>query len=1352
MARTAPVPNIPAIPGMNPGVFIMGGGGNGGGSGGKGGGKDGKGGAGNGNNGGDSASESGRGAGACGQGSGGGCPNPAHGSGGQTTAGDPVDVATGRVSTVPALDLVLPGPMRLVIARQYSSKAIERDVGLGFGWTHSLAWEIEERRRDLVLWRGDGTREQILRPEPGQLARLSPARSIAREEGFYVLRDETGWNRYFRQVSPGNRYVLFRIQNRWDHRIELEYDQQGRLSTITDSAFRVVRVSRDMKGRIGAFEVRNGPPGAEYVRFYSYRYDDAGDLVEVKDAEGNVTRYRYGEHLLTHVEYADGLTVQHRYDRQGRCIETWASYPEGKDPSLAEGVPEVLADGRTPAKGVLHCVLDYYDDYTEVADSRQLRRYSLNEHKKVDKGCWGSSVWTQTYDENGNLTSSSDPVNATWRWIRDEWGRVICAQDPMGNLTDLGYDDAGNLAVIRDALGASTHYEHDSRGALTRVWDDLGEVVAYRYDGVGNVVEAVMPNGGVTRMAYDGHCNRIEIVEPNGGVRRIRYDYLGRVLAHVDPAGGETRYSYYPTGRLAAVTHPNGAVEAFEYDPVGRVRRIRDANDRVFELRWGGYDVIHEVVRPNGRSVRLRYDREGDLLSVTNEAGEVHRYERNGAGFIIAEHTFDGRSYSYRYDAAGRVTQMKSASLGTWSYEYDACGRLIRRENPDGSVDEFERDPLGRTITARNGDVECQLTYDARGAVTSETVLAGGETTRVDYRNDPLGRPAEVRSSLGFHEWVERDLMGSPTRIRFADGREIRLQYDLCNREVVRELPDGGAIHSFRDAIGLLAQRCVTTPGAATRAGEPAWVGPRPQTTVWQKSFSYSPGGELLAEHDPRVGTTRYEHDPLGQLIAVIPPGVQKLMYGYDETGNRFASGGEQYAAGGKMLQHGSVAYAHDAEGALVERRDASSAAPPWRYHWSDGGLLQRVDKPDGTTLSFVYDAFARRVLKKIATPGGGTYVHRYVWSGDVLLHEVRRHVPRAGDPVVEVRTYCHGPRDPVPMAQRTDRIVGEQRVEGAWEFLVTDANDAPDAIVSGQGKVLVEIEMDAWGKVGDTSRAATSFRFPGQYEDEETGLFYNRYRYYDPELGRYISPDPIRLQGSLHAYTYAGNRPDSAIDPDGLQTIVTITRRDGSTVERSQGQEQPYHVAVDRALSPCTAHTAGAPRLQPETDTSAERGGRRPSACAEPAALSAHFRDWEDRNCPPRGSRAPIHPDTEEGRRSLSDALGEIREENGIAARDQNGREMAPCANCSQTIPNLWRLTGPNATPPPNVIAPGYTPQSIAAMERGNAPGAPQRFTPPQRTEPSYEQRLREHNQRHRDDRVVHTWDARRGWTSRRP
>ncbi|AKT40728.1 RHS repeat-associated core domain-containing protein [Chondromyces crocatus] len=1356
MARTAPLPNFPAIPGMNPGIFILGGGGgHGGGRGGRGG-ADGQGADGQGGQGGDSASEDGRGAGASGTGSGSGCPNPAHGGGGQISAGDPVDVATGRVSTIPAVDLVLPGPMRLVLTREYSSFAVERDVGLGFGWTHALAWEIEERRRHLVLWRGNGTREQIPRPEPGRSTWLSPARSIASEEGFYVLRDEHGWNRYFRRVGSGDRYLLFRIQNRWDHRIELEYDQDGQLSTITDAVFRAVHVRRHSSGRIAAFEVRNGPPGAEYVRFYSYRYDDAGDLVEVKDAEGAVTRYRYGDHLLTHVVHADGLTVRHRYDEQRRCVETWAEYPEGRDPSLDEGVAEVLADGRTVAKGVLHCTIDYHGDVTEVVDSRQLRRYVINEHKKVDKGCWGSAVWTQTYDPWGNLASSTDPELATWCWKRDDWGRVVTSQDPMGNTTELEYDEMGNLAVIRDALGVATHYEHDDRGALTRVWDDLGDIVQYRHDGLGHLVEALMPNGGTTRMAYDAHGNRIEIVEPNGGVRRIRYDYLGRVLAHVDPAGGETRYAYHLSGRLHTVMYPNGGMEVFEHDPVGRVRRIRDANDRVFELRWGGYDVIHEVVRPDGRSIKLRYDREGDLLRVINEAGEEQRYERSASGRIIGERTFDGRHYAYRHDAAGRVTQVRSAGLQTWNYTYDACGRLVRREHPDGALDEIDRDPLGRVVAARAAGIECLLTYDARGVLTRETVLGSVETSVVDYVNDLLGKPAEVRSSLGFHEKVARDPMGSPTRIQLGDHHAIRFDYDPCGTEVRRELPGGGAILSAPEAFGLLAHRRVTLAGSFDLAGEPDWIGPVPPGTVWQKSFSYSRGGELNAEHDPRYGSTRYEHDPLGQLVAVIPPDMQASMFGYDESGNRFASQGERYEPGGKLSARGAFEYIYDAEGALIERRDRKGADPPWRYCWSGAGLLEAIERPDGVKISFLYDAFARRVSKKIEGPGDVAQVHRYVWSGDALLHEVRQYVSSSGEPAVEVRTYCHGPNASVPMAQRTDLEIGGRKEEGAWEFLVTDANDAPDAIVSGRGEILAEIHMDAWGKVTPATRSATPFRHPGQYEDRETGLFYNRYRYYDPDLGRYISPDPIRLQGSLRGYTYADNRPETAIDSDGLQTTVTITRRDGTTVERSQGDEQPYHVAVDRALSPCTAHTAGAPRVVPETASAAESGGRRPSACAEPAALSGHLRDWETRNCPPR---APIHPDSDDGRRSLGDALDEISPENGIAARDQASNPMAPCANCSQSIPNLWGLTGPGARPPRDVIAPGYSPQTIAAMNRAAAanrpmdPGPPtQRFTPPQASTPSYNQRLRDHNQRTGDNRVVNTWNPTSGWGSQAP
>src|SRR5690606_24513988 len=129
MARTAPVPNIPVIPGMNPGIFVMGGGGAGGGSGGKGGsGNGGEQGA-NGENGGDGA----EGSGGCAGTSGTECAvhqaNP--------SAGDPVELSTGRVFTLPVRDVLLGGPMPFMFIRKYSSKAAEHDVGLGHGWSHS---------------------------------------------------------------------------------------------------------------------------------------------------------------------------------------------------------------------------------------------------------------------------------------------------------------------------------------------------------------------------------------------------------------------------------------------------------------------------------------------------------------------------------------------------------------------------------------------------------------------------------------------------------------------------------------------------------------------------------------------------------------------------------------------------------------------------------------------------------------------------------------------------------------------------------------------------------------------------------------------------------------------------------------------------------------------------------------------------------------------------------------------------------------------------------------------------------------------------------------------------------------
>ncbi|XXY44826.1 DUF6531 domain-containing protein [Sorangium sp. So ce269] len=284
MARTAPVPNIPAIPGMNPGVWIMGGGGAGGGGNGRGGNGQADGQGANGQSGGNEANGGGKNASGCGQGKGAGCSNPVHGGGGGAAAGDPVDVVTGRVYTEPVVDLALPGPLPLIITRAYSSTARSRDVGLGFGWTHSLAWEVEVRRRSIRVWRPEGTFLSSRRLEAGD--------STVLEDGALLLHDATGYtlitsegrrHEFPGTPSPGQRLLLSRIIDRNGNAIRLNY-RDGALESIIDSVQRVVRVRRHQGGHIAAFEVKNSASQGRWIAYRTYSFDTAGDLVCATDA------------------------------------------------------------------------------------------------------------------------------------------------------------------------------------------------------------------------------------------------------------------------------------------------------------------------------------------------------------------------------------------------------------------------------------------------------------------------------------------------------------------------------------------------------------------------------------------------------------------------------------------------------------------------------------------------------------------------------------------------------------------------------------------------------------------------------------------------------------------------------------------------------------------------------------------------------------------------------------------------------------------------------------------------------------------------------------------------------------
>jgi RHS repeat-associated protein len=240
-------------------------------------------------------------------------------------------------------------------------------------------------------------------------------------------------------------------------------------------------------------------------------------------------------------------------------------------------------------------------------------------------------------------------------------------------------------------------------------------------------------------------------------------------------------------------------------------------------------------------------------------------------------------------------------------------------------------------------------------------------------------------------------------------------------------------------------------------------------------------------------------------------------------------------------------------------REKRAGASDVTRYDWDDDGCLAQVSLPDGRRVSFTYDAFARRLTKRVAIVDATDaeiprYVVHYVWDKTQLRHEIRFDA-ESGER--RVRSYLHEEsNDDAPFAQRDER---------GLRYFVCDIAGTPEELVDGAGNLVGRLTRSVFGVVQPEGET-TEVRFPGQVADGETGLSYNRYRYYDPEQGRYISPDPIGLDGGLHAFTFGPN-PVGWFDPLGLTHLLTV-----AAAGRHPDAEASYDSRIDEEAYPNNA------------------------------------------------------------------------------------------------------------------------------------------------------------------------------------
>lgn len=1084
----------------------------------------------------------------------------------------------------------------------------------------------------------------------------------------------------------GKRFRLKSLSDPRHNTIALQYDEKGRLSQITDCVGRVLRVRTNAQGRIAVLEAPTRSMGL--VTFSQYRYDEQGNLVSHTDAENHTSRFTYhDEHLLASHAAPGALTFHYCYDEKRRCIETWGAFEGGGTPALAPDTTKVLADGVTRAKGMLHAKIIFYSDgFREVIDSMTVRRFFVGATGSVTKNVSNGKVSERIFDKVGRLTRFIDQLGNVYSWTYDPMGNVLTETDAAGNITTYVRDENGRELEVADSLGTIASTRYDRHGNAVELTLSRGDTVHVRHNAQGLPIEFVRPDGARIVQEWDAHGNRVKVVQPDGAVWEWSYDELGNEIAAKDPSGGVTRTWFNLLRKPVARTFPNGDTERYDYSPAGDLIYVGDGKHAT-RFEWDGMHLLVRRTFGDDSALQYRYNREGYLTQIINERGEVRRLVPNEDGLLLEIESFDGRRQRLKRDAIGRVVEFENGD-GKTKFERNAMGQITKIEYPDGTADTFEYDLRGRLLKAANGVVELDYTRDAAGLVMRESQRVADEEHFVEYAYDVLRERVGTKTSLGYVAEYGRTLGREIDRITLDGQSTLQFQRDARGYEVARRLPGGAVMTSEFDLAGRLRRRALHTASAQPTVGptEPEWVGARDPAAAILKAFQFQ-DADLMARYDRGRGSTSYQHDARGRLTSVVRESNVQETYRHDVTNNVFFGGEHRaYAKGNVLLEKGAAKYVWNDDGQLVEKRVAreDGGEDVFTYQWGGNRLLSSVTKPDGTRVEFDYDPFARRVMKRVVDDDKIVARTRYVWDGPVIVHEIRETAREDGDPIVEERTYAWGEqREWQPIGQRdVTRNQDTGPTKGDWLFYVGDYFDTPEEIVTGDGRIVGELEREAYGK---TRRVAgdvdTPIRLPGQWEDPETGLFYNRYRYYDPDTGRYISEDASGEFPDANLFRYTTN-PLHHGDLAGLHEADWTYTPPGASAPSHSGSENSSFANVPMNAMPARAQS----HLVTDPSTGQPTPASRSRACASAFATN---------RC----------SDTEA--KITRDRLGNLPPNQRGGHLNING-ELPPCPRCHRRM-QQWANDN-NATVTYNWPRPGngntvtFTPH---AAPTGNTPAA---------------------------------------------
>ena len=790
------------------------------------------------------------------------------------------------------------------------------------------------------------------------------------------------------------------------------------------------------------------------------------------------------------------------YDGQGRMIRQWSAY---EDAWSEEYVPHTAVPGLAPPEQYTYDPIGRlltttfpngsvssvaYDDWTTTyTDSKNhIRRMTHDAYGQVN----------EVEEVNGDDTYIT-------QYAYDIHRHVIAIKDHFDHKTRASYDSLGRKIATDDPDLGQWTYTYNANDLMTRQTDARGVSVLFTYDALNRLVRkdyevpaSISPLSSAV-YTYDEagvpySTGRLTRVADASGQTRYAYDYMNRVIRETRVIEGATNAIQNVSdlsGRLVSYTYPNGHVASYTYNAAGGVETVslQAGAARHTIISNINYNAAGKVVRMEyGNGVVSDYTYNPQTLKLaqkhsTASDGVVLQdfaYARDAVGNIESiTDTVNTGTQHFQYDPLNRLVQATGASYGTQAFAYDAIGNMTSKAGVSMTYGGAVRP---HAVTATSAGLA--LLYDANGNMTGRVSSASG---RMDLRFDAENRLAEMQitpppppTSVSLLPGM--NLVGFPSVNTSCTLSNALKQFGSAYVQITRLR---AADQQFESCVGQVGVDQFTT----LTPGDGYWVccTNASGATMTLPSASGTPaprtlnaGWRLLAGPSAAMS--------VGAWLTPLTPGTDYgVVKGYDTASGSFAAVDQ--------VVPGKAYYVQILKACTWTPRTAGSGPQMARYLYNaDGARVKQT--VDGEITLFLGADYEVR---------GGTTME-YVMNG-------------------------------------YDRVASLDSA-GTLRYYLSDHLNSANLIVDTAGHQLTLAEYAPYGQLSRFSGAAdTPYKFTGQRLDATSGLYFMGARCYDPELGRFISPDTIVPDSfdpqTLNRYSYARNNPILFSDPSGNIFII---------------------------------------------------------------------------------------------------------------------------------------------------------------------------------------------------------------------